>query len=88
MVIEIADCGCSSICIREFSEAKPFWLACIVVVDKSKVQDLTNLAEYMDDLFFREAWTMSMLFHMSVKVVSNHKEYSLRQAESANFLHF
>lgn len=31
---------------------------------------------------------MSMLFRMSVKNVSNHKEYFLRQAESANFLHF
>ena len=55
VVVEIADCGCSSIGICKFSEAKAFWLARIAVVDKSKVQDLTNLAEYMDDLFFREA---------------------------------
>lgn len=55
IVIEITDCGCSSVCICKFGEAKAFRLARIVVVDESKVQDLTNLAEYVDDLFFREA---------------------------------
>lgn len=88
MIIEIANCGCSSVCISKFSEAEPFWLAGIVVVDKPEVQDLTNLAEYVDDLFFREAWNMLMLFRMSVKNVSNHKEYFLCQSQSAIFLHF
>lgn len=55
VVIKIADCGCSGVCISKFSEAEAFWLAGVIVVDKSKVQDLTNLAEYMDDLFFSKA---------------------------------
>lgn len=55
VVIEVADCGCSSVCICEFCETEAFWLAGIVVVDKPKVQNLTNLAEYVDDLFFGEA---------------------------------
>ena len=55
VVVEIADCGCSGVCVRKFSESKPFRLAGIVVVDKSKVEDLANLSKYVDNLFFRKA---------------------------------
>lgn len=52
VIVEIADRGCSSVCIREFSEAETFGLASIVVIDKSKVEDLANLSKDVDNLFF------------------------------------
>lgn len=55
VIVEIADRGRSSVCICEFSEAKTFGFASIVVIDKSKVEDLADLPKYVDYLFFGEA---------------------------------
>ena len=55
VVVEVADRRCSSVCVCEFSETKAFWFAGIVVIDKSKVEDLANLSKYVDNLFFSEA---------------------------------
>ena len=80
VIVEIADCRCSSVCISEFSEAESFWLAGIIVVDKSKVKDLTNLAEYVDNLFFGETLKYVNEASYTIKSNSNHKVYSLDQS--------
>ena len=77
VIVEIADCRCSSVCISEFSEAEAFWLAGIIVVDKSKVEDLTNLAEYVDNLFFGKTLKYVNESSYTMKSNSNHKVYFL-----------
>ena len=69
VIVEIANCRCSGVCIGEFSKAEAFWLASIIVVDKSKVKDLTDLAEYVDDLFFGE--TLKYVNETSYTIRSN-----------------
>ena len=61
IIIQVADCRCSSVCICEFSESKAFWLASVVVVDKSEVENLTHLTKYVVNNFFSQAWKVSIL---------------------------
>ena len=82
VVVKIADCRCSSVCISEFGEAEAFWLAGIIVVDKSKVKDLTNLAEYVNNLFFGETLKYVNEASYTIKSISNHKEYFLHRSVS------
>ena len=77
VIVEIADCRCSSVCISEFSKAEAFWLAGIIVVDKSKVEDLTNLAEDVDNLFFSETLKYVNESSSTIKSKSDHKVYFL-----------